>query len=178
MLERYLDTFPQIHEKAFVHERAVVIGNVIVGAESSIWPNTTLRGDDGPVVIGARTSVQDGSVVHVTENLSTTTVGDQVTIGHGVILHGCTIGNNTIIGMGSTILDNAIIGESCIVGANSLVTMNVEIPPGSMVLGSPARVVRPLNDEELAWIEYSWKRYVEQSRIYSRMAEEDAAGSD
>jgi carbonic anhydrase/acetyltransferase-like protein (isoleucine patch superfamily) len=171
MLERYQEHYPSIDEEAFVHDRSVVIGNVSVGAQSTIWPNVTIRGDDGPVVIGARTSIQDGAVIHATENLSKTTVGDQVTVGHNAILHGCVIGNNTIVGMGSTILDNAVIGENCIIGANSLVTMNVQIPPNSMVLGSPARAVRPLKDEELKWIEYSWKRYVEQCHIYRAMAQ-------
>lgn len=173
MLEPYQDHFPVIDKEAFVHDRAVVIGQVSVGPESTIWPNVTIRGDDGPVVIGARTSIQDGAVIHATENISKTTVGDQVTVGHNAILHGCVIGNNTIVGMGSTVLDNAVIGENCIIGANSLITMNVQIPPNSMVLGSPARAVRPLKDEELKWIEYSWKRYVEQCHIYRAMAQGD-----
>ena len=174
MLERYLDFHPRVDPMAWVHRAAVVIGNVDIGAESTVWPNATIRGDDGTIRIGARTSIQDGAVIHMTENLSTTCLGDQVTVGHGAILHGCTVEGNTIVGMGSTLLDNCVIGENCIIGANSLVTMNTIIPPGSMVLGSPAKVVRPLEEKELVWIEYSWKRYVEQGRIYRQMREEDA----
>jgi carbonic anhydrase/acetyltransferase-like protein (isoleucine patch superfamily) len=174
MLERYLDFHPQIAADAWVHRAAVVIGNVTIASQSTVWPNTTIRGDDGVIQIGARTSIQDGSVVHLTEGLSNTHVGDQVTVGHGVVLHGCTVKGNTIVGMGSTLLDNCVIGENCIIGANSLVTMNTVIPPGSMVLGSPAKVVRPLKDKEYEWIEYSWKRYVEQGRIYRQMCDEDA----
>jgi len=175
MLERYLDFHPQIAADAWVHRAAVVIGNVTLGSQSTVWPNATIRGDDGAIGIGARTSIQDGAVIHMTENLSTTQLGDQVTVGHGAVLHGCTVKGNTIVGMGSTLLDNCVIGENCIIGANSLVTMNTVIPPGSMVLGSPAKVVRPLKDEEMAWIEYSWKRYVEQGEIYRAMEEEDAS---
>ena len=169
-IESYLEHTPVVDPTAFVHESAVLIGEIEVGAESSIWPNTTLRGDDGAIVIGARTSIQDGSVIHATEDMSSTRIGDQVTIGHRAIIHGATIGSNTIVGMGSIVLDNAEIGENCLIGAGSLVTSRVKIPAGSLVLGSPAKVVRPLTQKELEWVEYSWKRYVEQSRIYRAKA--------
>lgn len=170
MLERYLDRFPTVHPDAWVHASAVLIGDVTVGPESTIWPHTTLRGDDGAIVIGARSSIQDGTVVHCTEDLSSTVVGDQVTVGHNVTLHGARIGANCIVGMGSTLLDNAELGEGCILGAHSLLTQGVKIPSGSLVLGSPAKVVRPLTDKERDQVAYSWRRYVQQCAIYKGMA--------
>lgn len=166
IVEPYLGVLPTIDPTAFVHDTAVLIGDVTVGAESSIWPHATLRGDDGRIVIGARTSVQDGTVVHATENLSATIIGDQVTVGHNVTLHGARVGSNCIVGMGAILLDNATIGEFCLIGAGTLVTQNVTIPPRSLVLGSPGRVVREVNEKELEWIAYSWQRYVQQAAIY------------
>ena len=167
-LEPYLGTSPTIDPRAFVHASAVIIGDVHVGPEASIWPHTTLRGDDGQIVIGACSSIQDGTVVHATEDLSKTVVGERVTVGHNVTLHGAQVGDECIVGMGSILLDNCQIGSRCLIGAGSLITQNVVIPSGSLVLGSPARVIRPLNDKELEWIEYSWKRYVQQAAIYNR----------
>lgn len=157
---------PQVDSAAWVHRSAVLIGRVVIGPESTVWPNTTLRGDDGAIRIGAQTSVQDGTVIHATEDLSENTIGDRVTIGHNCTIHGANIESDCIIGMGSILLDNCHIGHHCLIGAGSLLTQGVEIPPHSLVLGSPARVVRPLRDKELAWIEYSWKRYVQQSHLY------------
>jgi carbonic anhydrase/acetyltransferase-like protein (isoleucine patch superfamily) len=168
MLESYEGTHPEIDPSAFVHQTSVVIGRVQVGPESTLWPNTTLRGDDGDIVIGARTSIQDNTVIHMTQSLSNTRIGDQVTVGHGVVLHGCSVGDNVIVGMGSTLLDNASIGEFSIVGANSLVTQGKVFPPRSLIMGSPARVVRAITDKELEWIEYSWRRYVEQGKRYNK----------
>lgn len=166
MIERYLDALPRIHPDAWVHATAVLIGDVTVGPESTIWPHATLRGDDGPIVIGARSSIQDGTVVHCTEDLSATIVGDRVTVGHNVTLHGARIGDDCIVGMGSTLLDNAELGAGSILGAHSLLTQGVRIPPGSLALGAPAKVVRPLTDKERDWIAYSWRRYVQQCAIY------------
>ena len=157
---------PDVHPTAYVHPTAVLIGQVRVGAESTIWPNTTLRGDDGEIIIGARSSVQDGAVIHTTEGLSQTIVGDHVTIGHNVTLHGARVADHCIIGMGSTLLDNAEIGPYCLVGAATLITQKKVIPSHHLVLGSPGRPVRRLNDKELEWIEYSWRRYVEQGKRY------------
>ncbi len=165
-LESLGDLTPKVDPTAFIHPRAVLIGDVTIGEQSSVWPNATLRGDDGRIVIGDRCSIQDGTVVHMTDGMSDTCVGDQVTVGHNVTLHGATIGPNCIVGMGSVVLDNAQIGEWSIVGAGAVVTMNKKFPPGSLILGSPAKVVRPLSDKDREWIEYSWKRYVEQSRRY------------
>ena len=165
-IEALGDLVPNVHPSAFVHPRAVLIGDVTVGPECSIWPNATLRGDDGKIVLGARCSVQDGTVIHMTDGMSDTCVGDEVTIGHNVTLHGATVGSHCIVGMGSVVLDNAEIGEWSIVGAGAVVTMNKKFPPGCLILGSPAKVVRVLTDEDREWIGYSWKRYVEQAQRY------------
>ena len=172
MLESYGGESPVIHSTAFVHSTSVVIGRVTVGEQSTLWPNTTLRGDDGAIVIGARTSIQDNTVIHMTENLSNTAIGDQVTVGHGVVLHGCSVADNVIVGMGSTLLDNASIGAFSIVGANSLVTQGKVFPSHSLIMGSPAKVVREITEKELSWIEYSWKRYVEQGIRYRTRGEQ------
>jgi carbonic anhydrase/acetyltransferase-like protein (isoleucine patch superfamily) len=165
-IEALGDLVPEVHPSAFVHRSAVIIGDVTVGAGCSIWPNTTLRGDDGRIVLGERCSVQDGTVIHMTSGMSDAWVGDQVTIGHNVTLHGAKVGSNCIIGMGSVVLDNAEIGDWSIVGAGALVTMNKKFPPGSLILGSPAKAVRQLTDKDREWIEHSWKRYMEQSARY------------
>ena len=166
MIEPYLNSSPSIDPLAWVHPAATIIGDVQVGPLSSIWPNTTLRGDDGTIRIGERTSIQDGTVIHSTESLSCVTIGDQVTVGHNAIIHGARIGNNCLIGMGAILLDNVTIGDWCLIGAGSLLTQGVEIPPHSLVVGSPGRVVRQLKQKDLDWITYSWKRYVTQCGIY------------
>jgi carbonic anhydrase/acetyltransferase-like protein (isoleucine patch superfamily) len=167
VIEAFDGQAPQVHPEAFIHETAVLIGNVVVGARSSIWPTTVLRGDmKGKIVIGEDTSIQDGTVVHLSLDFSDTIVGNKVTVGHRVILHGCIVEDECLIGMGSIILDNAKIGRGSLVGAGALVTQGTVIPPGSLVLGSPAKVVRPLKDKERAMIDGGWRTYVEYSRMY------------
>ncbi len=166
MIESYLDKNPQIAPSAYVHDSAVVIGDVQLDSEASIWPNATLRGDDGTILVGARANIQDGTVVHATQGLSKVSIGEQTTVGHNATIHGAKIGPNCLVGMGSIILDNAEIGEWSLIGAGSLVTQNVVIPPRSFVLGSPGKVLRQISDRELAWITYSWRHYVERSRHY------------
>jgi carbonic anhydrase/acetyltransferase-like protein (isoleucine patch superfamily) len=165
-LERYRDFSPRVDPTAYVHERATVIGEVEVGAEASIWPGSVLRGDDGAIRIGARTSIQDNSVVHATTGLSKTTVGERVTVGHRVILHGCTVEDDCLVGMGAILLDNCVIGRGSIVGAGALVTQGLVIPPGSLVLGIPARVVRACGEKERTMIEFGWREYVERTHEY------------
>jgi carbonic anhydrase/acetyltransferase-like protein (isoleucine patch superfamily) len=165
-LERYKDFFPKVDATAFVHAAATVIGDVEIGPESSIWPGTVLRGDDAPIRIGARTSIQDVSVVHTTTGLSQVVVGDRVTVGHRVILHGCVVEDECLIGMGAILLDNCVIGKGSLVGAGALVLQNAKIPPGSLVLGSPARVVRPCGEKERFMIEMGWREYVERTIEY------------
>ncbi|HET7502483.1 MAG TPA: gamma carbonic anhydrase family protein [Kofleriaceae bacterium] len=157
---------PQIGNGVFLAETAAVIGDVVIGDQSSVWYSAVLRADSMPIRIGARTSIQDGTVVHVTSERWGTTVGDDCTIGHAVILHGCTIEDHCLIGMGSTILDGARIGRGSLVGAGALVTPGTDIPPGSLVLGAPARVVRPVNPREQGEIEFGAAHYVEQARRY------------
>ena len=162
-------TAPQIHADAFVHPDATVIGNSIVSARASIWPGTVLRGDmDGRIVIGEDTSIQDGSVVHLTLGFSDTLVGARCTVGHRVILHGCIVEDECLIGMGAILLDNAKIGTGSLVGAGALVTQGTEIPPHSLVLGSPAKVIRPLKDKERKMIDDGWRTYVTYMQKYQR----------
>jgi carbonic anhydrase/acetyltransferase-like protein (isoleucine patch superfamily) len=166
MIQSYKDKTPQVDENAYVHPSAVLIGDVVVGEHSGIWPNATLRGDDGRIVIGRNTSIQDGSVVHLTEGLSNTTVEDCVTVGHKVILHGCHIEEGALIGMGAILMDNVRVGHHSLVGAGALVLQRMVIPPRSLVLGNPAKVVRELSDEEVERLQWSWEHYVERTKYY------------
>jgi carbonic anhydrase/acetyltransferase-like protein (isoleucine patch superfamily) len=165
-LESYKNFVPKVAPTAYVHPRSVVIGDVEIGEESTVWPCAVLRGDDAPIRIGKQTSIQDGAIVHTTTDLSVATVGDRVTVGHNAILHGCIVEDECLIGMGATILDNAVIGTGSIVGACALVTQNTKIPPGSLVLGSPAKVKRPLEPREREMIEKGWKEYLERGAEY------------
>jgi carbonic anhydrase/acetyltransferase-like protein (isoleucine patch superfamily) len=166
MIEQYREHSPIIDASAYIHASAVVIGEVTIGAESSVWPNTTLRADDGHIIVGSQTSIQDGSVVHMTSNLSDTNIGSRVTVGHKVLLHGCQIEDDCLIGMGAILLDNVSVGHHSLIGAGALVLQRTEIPPYSLVLGSPARVVRKVSEQELEQIEFGWLHYVERARIY------------
>ena len=162
----YAGKRPRIGKGVFLAETCAVIGDVEIGDESSVWYSTVLRGDVMSIRIGARTSLQDGTVVHVTSEELGTTVGNDCTIGHSVILHACTIEDSCLIGMGSTILDGARIGRGSLVGAGALVTPRTEIPAGSLVLGAPARVVRPVHPNEREQIEYAAGVYIELARRY------------
>jgi carbonic anhydrase/acetyltransferase-like protein (isoleucine patch superfamily) len=162
----YAGKHPRLGRGVFLAETCAVIGDVSIGDESSIWYSTVLRGDVMSIQIGARTSIQDGTIVHVTSEQCGTVVGDDCTVGHGVILHGCTVEDLCLIGMGSTILDGARIGRGSLVGAGALVTPGTDIPPGSLVLGAPARVVRPVNPKEREQIEYGAAVYVQLTRRY------------
>lgn len=159
----YEDTEPRLHESAFIAQNAVVIGDVEIGEGSSVWFGTVVRGDVNRIRIGKNTNVQDLSVIHVTTPESgkpaETTVGDNVTIGHRVILHGCTIGDNALIGMGSIVMDKAVIGKNSVIGAGSLVTEGTVIPDGYLALGSPAKVKRPLSKMEIAGLALSAQHY-------------------
>lgn len=170
MLEPFEDKHPRIADTAFVHRAATVIGEVHVGPASSIWPNTTLRGDDGPIVIGANTSIQDGTVVHNTEGHSVTTVGDRVTVGHNAILHGCTVEDDCLIGMGAIVLDNAVIERGSIVGAGTLVSGGRVVAAGSVVVGNPMRVLRTATAKDAQWIEHAWREYVKRCEQYRAAA--------
>src|SRR5262245_44932776 len=145
---------PELGRGVFLAETCAVIGDVIIGDESSIWYSTVVRGDVMPIRIGARTSIQDNTVIHVTSEFSGTTIGDDCTIGHSAIIHACTVEDFCLIGMGAILLDGCRIGRGSLVGAGALVTPGTDIPPGSLVLGSPAKVKRPIDERERVQIAY------------------------
>lgn len=159
---------PLIGDGVFLAETAVVVGDVEIGARSSIWYGAVLRGDVHYIRVGEETSIQDGSILHVTGGKHATRVGDRVTVGHAVTLHGCTVHDRCIIGMGSVVLDQAEIGEGCIVAAGSVVTPGTRIPPGSLAVGSPARVRRDLTPDELVSLDVSAEHYLALARKYGR----------
>lgn len=167
-LEPFGDKRPSIDPAAFVHAAAVVIGDVLIGPESSVWPNVTLRGDDGPIVIGSQTSIQDNAVIHCTEGWSQTRVGDRVTIGHSVVLHGCTIHDDVLIGMGAIVLDNAIVESGALVAAGTLVPPGKVVKAGTVVAGNPMKVLRECRDKDREMIETGWRAYVKRAAEYRR----------
>lgn len=157
---------PVLGERVYLADNTVVIGDTVIGDDSSIWFGTVVRGDCNSIRIGARTNVQDNCTIHVTNDAWPTVIGDEVTIGHGAIVHGCTVERGALIGMGSRILDGAVIGEQALVGAGALVPEGMQVPPRTLVVGVPARVKRPLTQEELDRLEFSWKHYVEYKDKY------------
>lgn len=161
-------TSPRIAPTAFIAPDAWVIGAVSIGEGSSVFFNAVIRGDIQPISIGRETNLQEHVLVHTSHGMAPVTVGDRVTVGHRAIIHGCTIGNNTLIGMGATILDDAVIGDNCIIGAHTLVTKGSTIPPSSMVVGTPGRVLRPLTDAEIAELATSALGYVQLASEYLR----------
>lgn len=164
-ISTHLFRTPQVHATAFVAQGATVIGDVTLAENSSVWFGAVLRGDINRIVIGPGSNVQDGSVVHLADDYGAI-VGSLVTIGHKAVVHACTIDDEVLVGMGAIILDGAEIGARSIIGAGALVTGGKKIPPGSLVLGSPAKVVRQLSAEEQAGIRVWADRYVELSRTY------------
>lgn len=153
--------------QAWVAPNATAIGQVLLEEEASLWFNAVARGDNEPIRIGARSNVQDGSILHTDMGVPLT-IGPDVTVGHLVMLHGCTIGANSLIGIGSVILNNAVIGRNCIVGAKSLVTEGKEFPDGTLIMGSPAKPVRELTGDEIALITASAAHYVENWKRFAR----------
>lgn len=166
MIKSLFGKTPLIGKGVFVAETASVIGDVEIGEQSSVWFGTVIRGDDMPIRVGARTSLQDNTVIHVTAGRYGTTIGSDCTIGHNAIIHACIVEDQCLIGMGSIILDGAKIGRGSLVGAGALVTPGTDIPPGSLVVGSPAKVKRPVNDKEREQILYGAAHYVELTRRY------------
>ena len=160
MLRKYRGIVPTIDPSAYVDESAQVIGDVQVGPESSIWMNVVVRGDVHRIRIGARTNVQDGTVVHVMRGTHPTTIGAEVTIGHGALIHGCTIADRVLVGMGAILLNGVVVGADSIVAAGSLLPEGMEVPPRSLVMGSPGKVRRALTDAEVASIRDYAERYV------------------
>jgi len=160
MIHPFKEISPKIDDSAFVVESAQIIGDVVIGEESSVWFNAVIRGDVNHIRIGNYTNIQDGCVLHVARKTHPLIVGDEVTVGHNVTLHACTIGSRCLIGMGAVVMDGAEIGEHSIVGAGALVTPGTKIPPGSLVLGSPAKVKRELTEDEKRGIRESAANYV------------------
>jgi len=156
---------PLVHPSAFVAEGSWLIGEVEVGEESSIWFNVVARGDINAIRIGKRSNIQDGCVLHVTTELGVT-IGDDVTIGHKAIIHGCTVGQSSLVGMGAVVLDNASVGPSSLVAAGSVVRENFVVPAGTLVAGVPARIVREITEEEKALILRSARHYVAYARSF------------
>lgn len=171
MILEYQGILPKIHESCYIAPSADIVGDVEIGEQSSIWFQVVIRGDVNFIRIGKRTNVQDGTVFHVTRDKppmksAPLILGDDITVGHRVTLHGCTIGNRVLIGMGAVILDAAVIGDDSIVAAGALVTKGKVFPPRSLIQGSPAKVVRALTDEEVAFMPMSAKNYTEDSARY------------
>ncbi len=151
---------PQISQNCFVAPNATIVGDVKLGENSSVWFNTVIRGDVMPIVIGKECNIQDGTLVHGTYNKCGVTLADRVSIGHGVILHGCQIDSNCLIGMGSILMDNVRVGKQCLIGAGSLLTEGTVIPDGSLVIGRPGKVHRPLNEKELEFLKTYADKYL------------------
>lgn len=152
---------PRLGQGAWVAPSAQVLGQVTLGDGANVWYGSVLRGDVGRIAIGARTNIQDLSVIHVTTELHDTVLGDDITVGHRVILHGCSVANEVLVGMGAILLDGVQVGDQCIVGAGATITQGKVIPPRSLVLGSPARVIRAVSDNEIMHIRASAAHYVE-----------------
>ncbi|MED3983121.1 gamma carbonic anhydrase family protein [Peribacillus sp. NPDC094092] len=165
MIIPYNNKKPSIDDTVFVAPGAHLIGDISIGKDSTIWFNAVLRGDEDSITIGEKCSIQDNSTIHLFEGCPVV-IEDEVTVGHNVILHGCKIGKRSIIGMGSTILDNVEIGEECIIGANTLISSGKIIPPRSLVIGSPGKVVRRLNNKDLELIQLSIDTYVQKGKDF------------
>ena len=166
MIQPFCGIAPQIPSTTFVEKTAVIIGDVIIGERSSIWFNVVVRGDVNFIRIGKRTNIQDGSVVHVSHKTHPTLIGDDVTVGHNVTLHGCKIGNRCLIGMGAIVMDGVEIGDDAMVAAGALVVPGTTVPSGTLFAGSPARQKRRLSDAEVAGLKQSAENYLEYMKHY------------
>ena len=163
-MDKQLDTFlrkkPALGKNVFITKTAVVIGDVTLGAHSSVWYGAVLRGDINRIVVGHHTNIQDNAVLHLADDFACV-LGNWVTVGHSAIVHACQVGDECLVGMGAVILDGAVIGKQSIIGAKALVTQGTKIPPGSLVLGAPAKVVRKLTKEERAGLKWWAQKYVD-----------------
>jgi carbonic anhydrase/acetyltransferase-like protein (isoleucine patch superfamily) len=166
MLKAFRGVLPKVADSAFIVESAVVIGDVEIGAQSSLWFNVVVRGDVNFIRIGARTNIQDGSVVHVTHERHSTRIGDDVTIGHNVTLHGCRIGNRCLVGMGAVIMDGCRIGDDSMIAAGALVVPGTVVPSGTLFAGSPAKQKRLLSDSEIHFLKQSAENYLGYVKLY------------
>jgi carbonic anhydrase/acetyltransferase-like protein (isoleucine patch superfamily) len=168
MLRPYRTVLPRVHATAFIDESAQVIGDVEIGEESGVWMNAVVRGDVNSIRIGRQTNIQDGCVVHVMRGTHATHIGNQVTIGHAAVLHGCTINDRCLIGMRVIVLNGAVIGEDSIVAAGTLITEGMKVPPRSLMMGLPGVRRRELRDDEVAGILSYAQRYVEYRKDYQK----------
>jgi carbonic anhydrase/acetyltransferase-like protein (isoleucine patch superfamily) len=166
VLRPYRGTAPRVHPSAFIDDSAQVIGDVDIGEESSVWMCAVLRGDVHSIRVGCRSNVQDGVIVHVMNGSNPTSIGDDVTIGHGSLIHGCTIENQCLVGMGAILLNGAHVGTGSIVAAGTLLVENMKVPPRSLVMGSPGKVKRLLTQAEVAEVRTFAQRYVEYRLDY------------
>jgi carbonic anhydrase/acetyltransferase-like protein (isoleucine patch superfamily) len=156
---------PSIDRTAYVNPAATIIGDVHIAASSSVWPGAVIRGDNDTVTVGRGSNVQDGAILHVDAN-HPLTIGERVSIGHAAVLHGCTVGSGTLVGIHATILNDALIGDNCIVGAGAVVTEGKIFPDRSLILGVPAKVVRPLSDEEIENVSVNAEEYIARASEY------------
>lgn len=161
---------PQIKDTVYIAPNAAIVGDVKIDEHSSVWYSCTLRGDEKEILIGKNTNIQDNSVIHVATKVQGTFIGDNVTIGHGCIIHACTIGNDCLIGMGSTILDGAEIEDNAMIAAGSLVTPGKKVPSKQLWAGRPAKFMRDLSDEDLAHIQWSSENYIDLARNHAKIS--------
>ncbi|OFI05469.1 2,3,4,5-tetrahydropyridine-2,6-dicarboxylate N-acetyltransferase [Clostridium acetireducens DSM 10703] len=166
MIGKFNDKYPKVHSQCFIAKSAEVIGEVYLEENSSIWFGSVVRADTNKIYIGKGSNIQDNCTVHINQGDSPVKIGENVTVGHGAILHGCIIGDNSLIGMGAIILDNVEIGENTIIGAGSLVTSNKKIPSGVLCMGSPAKVIRNLTKEEIYSLKENAEHYMEMAKEY------------
>lgn len=172
MIYAFEERAARVHETCFIADSAAVIGSVVLGEHASVWFGAVLRGDSDLITIGARTNIQDGAVLHTDAGIELSLAHD-VTVGHQAMLHGCTVGPTSLIGIGSIVLNRAVIGRHCIIGAGALVPEGKVIPDRSLVVGMPGRVIRSLTDEEVASLEDSARFYVDKAQRYSRSLRPD-----
>ena len=170
MIKKFRGKFPIIPDSCYISESVDLIGDVTLGENVSLWFGTVVRGDMHHITIGARSNIQDNSVIHVTTDISPTRIGDEVTVGHNAIIHGATIEDRCLIGMGSIIMDDVVVGEGSIVGAGAVVPPNMIIPPRSLVVGLPAKIVRQTTDEELEMIIERAQHYIDFSQEYKNQS--------
>jgi carbonic anhydrase/acetyltransferase-like protein (isoleucine patch superfamily) len=168
VIRTFKDRTPAVDPSAYIDESAQVIGDVVIGAESSVWMNVVIRGDVNRIRIGARSNIQDLTMVHVMRDTHPTTIGDEVTVGHSAVIHGCTIEDRVLVGMAAVLLNGVRVGHDSIVAAGSLLPEGMEVPPRSLVMGRPARVKRTLSDEEVATIRWYAENYVAYRLDYMR----------
>ena len=166
MIKQFERIKPKLGRDVYISESAAVIGDVILGNEVNIWFGAVLRGDMHYIKVGSRSNIQDNAVVHVTTTVSPTIIGSNVTVGHGAIIHGCTIEDNCMIGMGSVVMDDAVVGEGSLIGAGALVPPNMKIPPKSLVVGMPGKIVREVSDEEFQMIIDRPQEYIDLAAQY------------